>query len=272
MHISWDNLTWSIGGEKIYAPTAAQLRSLKEGDFAIVRPPPSKADPWSARWGNNPIYLPYDKDARINAARELALYEIAASVPAAARRATPLFCGPSGFGSPLKQGTCDDVFHSLLGWHMGSGSAAKDYSVHSFRSYLASSMMAARCSDSQIQAALRWSSVEALKEYKNANMEMYGGWLRAAEQQRLTGMRLVNLPRALPQTDENERLIAAGAGRRDTLTLAEQADADVGSPVLAETLPGRAEPPNRLAQQRADIAAAQQAIRQSWAAVAAARR
>jgi hypothetical protein len=55
-------------------------------------------------------------------------------------------------------------------------------------------MMAADCSDAQIQAALRWASNDALKCYKVANKEAYGGWLIRAEKVKLTGERTtVNL-------------------------------------------------------------------------------
>ena len=86
-----------------------------------------------------------------------------------------MFCGPGGVGTPLRAGTLDDVFYGLLAAHMGCGvQGARDYSVHSFRSYLASAMLAANCSDAEIQMALRWSSAQSVATYKNVNMEMYG--------------------------------------------------------------------------------------------------
>ena len=38
---------------------------------------------------------------------------------------------------------CDDMFYGLLAIALGDKEAAKDYSVNSFRSFLASSMLAA---------------------------------------------------------------------------------------------------------------------------------
>lgn len=242
MHISWANLTWVIGGVKTASPTLKQLLSLQSGDYAVLQAPPSKADPWGAKWGSHPIYLPYHPTARINAARALGQWEMAARIAPDARRTTPLFCGPDGPGTPLRQHTADDVFHGLLGWHMRSAEAARDYSIHSFRSYLASSMLAANFADAEIQAALRWSSLEALEVYKNTNMERYGGWILAAEQTRLTGMRAVNLPRRLPTCDNIARAQTVIAARRETTAAADVADADRGSPEAAVTLEGRAEP------------------------------
>ena len=103
-------------------------------------------------------------------------------------------------------------------------------------------MLEAQCSDAQIMAALRWSSAEALEVYKNTNKETYGGWLLAAEGQRLTGFRAINLARPLPQTDHIRAAQAIAAGRRETLRHAAEADLDRGSPAMAEIIPGRAEP------------------------------
>ena len=57
--ISFDNVKWSIGGIVYTAPTAEQLAALREGDFALLRPPPSKADQFGLHWGASTIYLPY---------------------------------------------------------------------------------------------------------------------------------------------------------------------------------------------------------------------
>ena len=248
-HISFANVQWFLDGTLVTNPTAAQLRGLKTGDYAVVVPPPSKADPWGQVWQNHPIYLPWHPTARLNAARELAKWELRAAVDPSARRSTPLFCGTGGVGTPLGHGTLDAVFHDLLGYRIGK-EAAKDYSVHSFRSFLASSMLAAKCSDAEIMAALRWSSKEALDVYKNANMETYGGWLLAAEQQKLTGLRLIELLPRVPQVDRIQ-LVAGAMGareRRDAVALAEDADRDRGCPLAAVALPDRDEPAWRVVE------------------------
>ena len=267
-HISFANLIWMIGGELVHHPTAAQLRGLREGDYAMLLPPPSKADPWGAIWMNHPIYLPFHATARLNAARELARWEQQAGVSPERRRYTPLFCGPGGVGTPLGHGTLDAVFQDLLGHRIGAA-AAKEYSIHSFRSYLASSMLAARCSDAEIMAALRWSSTEALAIYKNVNADTYGGWLLAAEQQKLTGSRLVDLLPRLPQTDRipQAALAMSARERRDVTTLADESDRDRGSPVMAVELPGRAEP--EWGWDRAQLTSSSRgALATAWATIA----
>ena len=51
--------------------TRARL-ALRPGDFAVLKPPPSKADQFGMRWGSKPIWLPFDAGARICAAAALA--------------------------------------------------------------------------------------------------------------------------------------------------------------------------------------------------------
>ena len=145
------------------------------------------------RWGAYPIWLPYDATAALNAARELAAWELTAAVAPEARHLTPLFCGAGGVGTPLKRSEIDDVFARLVTAAVGADEAAK-YSMHSFRSYLASAMMASGCSDSEIRMALRWASEDALLLYKHTEEATYGAWLLGAERVRLTaGGRAVEL-------------------------------------------------------------------------------
>lgn len=248
-HISFSNLKWLINGELDHAPKPEKLRKLGEGDFAVLVPPPSKTDQMAKKWGNHFIWLPFDAHAKINAAYALAQWELVARVEEGSRDFTPLFCGTSGVGSPLLQTTCDDVFQGLLAHHLKSKEDAKKFSVHSFRSHLASSMLAAGCSDAEIMAALRWSTLESLQVYKNANPAQYGEWLKKAERQRLTGMRLVNLAqevgRPLPICDTLERVHAINAGRGASLHAAAVADLDVGSRLNAVVLEDRQEPAGR---------------------------
>ena len=249
MNISFANLTWRFQGRPDTAsPTAWELFNIKEGDYAILRPPPSKCDLQAMRWGNSPIWLPYSSSAALNAARALAKWELQARVAPEARRTTPLFCGPAGSGSALTEGICDDVFHGLLGSVLGDKAAAKEYSIHSFRSFLASSMIAANCTDAQVQAALRWASAEALAEYKQINAEVYGGWILSAEKQKLTGLRAAGLARVQPVTDELLLHQTIHSSRAECIQDAALADRDVGSAALVEVVDGRNEPPPILAR------------------------
>ena len=71
-------------------------RLCREGGYALLRPPPSKADPFSLHWGPCTIYLRFDASETINAARELAREEMRRKVPRADREATPLFVKGGG--------------------------------------------------------------------------------------------------------------------------------------------------------------------------------
>ena len=192
--MSFASLKWLIDGKVVLAPTEAQLMSLVPGrDYAILMPGPSKADAFGMRWGNNPIWLPFDPTAAINAAYALMQWELCARVPADKRRETPLFCGPEGVGTPLRGAALDKLLFQLLTFVLGDAALAKKYSVHSFRSYLASALLAAGCTDAQIQAALRWASAEALLIYKVIQREDYGDWLTRGQTQRTTGARAASL-------------------------------------------------------------------------------
>ena len=215
MHISFANLTWRIRGEEVYAPSARQLMALQDGDYAVITPPPSKADPLGLRWHGHPIWLCFDASSQINAARELARWELAAKVEESERRSTPLFRGDTGEGSCLRQESLDELLHGLLRWILPADGqlVPNDYSIHSFRAYLCSALMASGRSDGEIQAALRWSSPASLQVYKITNAEQYASWLRAAEATELTGRRAVQAPRPHPQHDH---LAAAHAWRESS--------------------------------------------------------
>ena len=228
MRMSFDNLTWIFDGVTTASPSRAQLAAAKEGDYAVFRPPPSKADQWGMRWGNSPIYLPF-ASTKINAARALAAWELIAQVPQHRRRQTPLFCGPTGVGSSLTHEQLERPFRRMLRWVTGSDEEVRKYSIHSFRCYLASALMAAGRSDAEIQMALRWSSDEALKIYKVTNVEHYAQWLIEAERQEVTGMRARALPRALPQHDHIDRAIAVLDSRAELQARAATADLELAS-------------------------------------------
>ena len=89
----------------------------------------------------------------------------------------------------------DKLLFQLLTFVLGDAALAKKYSVHSFRSYLASALLAAGCTDAQIQAALRWASAEALLIYKVIQREDYGDWITRGQVQRTTGARAASLRR-----------------------------------------------------------------------------
>ena len=240
LRISFANVTWWLDGgtRETACPTRRDLLTLREGDYCGLIPPPSKADSFGCRWMNNIIWLKYSATAAINAARALAEWELIADVAPHKRRETPLFCGTAGVGSSLSSDAFSTLIYRLLAYKHGP-EEAKKYSAHSFRSYLASALVAAGCSDGEVQAALRWATEDALKVYRVPNKEQYGGWLERAERVKLTGVRLAAMPRPPPPID-NERRAAlvldaahgldrtAAAGDADDVALAALAAARLG--------------------------------------------
>ena len=109
--------------------------------------------------------MPFSATAAINACRALAEWASYAAVAADRRRATPLFCGVGGLGTPASQADLDNIFSRMMAYVCGGKDAAAAYSMHSWRAWLASAMAAAGVPDIHIQAALRWASTEALAEY-----------------------------------------------------------------------------------------------------------
>ena len=159
-----------------------------------------------------------------------AKWEMAAEVPAERRRSTPLFCGPPGTGSCLTHTQLDSIFQRLLRWVLKDEAEARMYSIHSFRCYLASALMAAGRSDAQIQIALRWASQEALQIYKVTNIEEYASWLLDAEKQVTTGLRAGALPRVRPpQHDHLDRAAAMLDADPDMRVRASAADAELAA-------------------------------------------
>ena len=120
-------------------------------------------------------------------------WELCARVAPDDRRSTPLFCGVDGIGTPMRGPMIDLLFLQLMTFVLGDAAKAKKYSLHSFRSYLASALLAAGCTDAQIQAALRWASAEALLIYKVIGREDYGDWITRGQTARTTGARAAAL-------------------------------------------------------------------------------
>ena len=227
--LSFASLKWVIDGETVLYPTVDQLRHLKKGDYAIIMPGPSKADCFGMRWGNNPIWLPFDPEAAINAANALSQWEIHAGVKPESRRTTPLFCGPEGIGTPLRGAALDEIFLRMMTYILADEARAKKYSIHGFRSYLASALMAAGCSGPEIQAALRWASVEALQIYQVVQRETYGDWIMRAETVKLTGARASSLHaegKHLPIYEPETMIADVLATREELRSRSERADAN----------------------------------------------
>ena len=185
------HLRWRIGGEWVYSPTAAQLRALVDGDFAILIPPCSKADQFGIEWGPSPIWLRYSTDERVNAARELAALELKDPVSGEARRSTPLFV--DGRRQPVSITQLRARFKALL-LAKFTQEEAQRVSLHSFRVYLACALLALKRSHAEIQALLRWKTDEALRIYARLSSSAYADLLVGVGDANIDQVRTQNLP------------------------------------------------------------------------------
>ena len=104
----------------------------------------------------------------------LAELEMAASVPAGRRAATPLY-GPA-VGQRFSQAQLDAAFTLLLSRGAGlSDDEIAKYSVHSFRIFLACALLAANCPRWLIKRMLRWRSDASLEIYARVSDAEWSG-------------------------------------------------------------------------------------------------
>ena len=177
--LSMRNVRWSIGGV-VYDELTPELyaRLCAEGGYALLRPPPSKADPFSLHWGPCTIYLRFSATEAINAARELAREEIRRRVPLPERESAPLFVKADG--SAWRHAELAQTFNDIVVAVRGPARAAQ-VSMHSWRVYLACALLSKGASFATIQTMLRWRSEDALRIYARINNFAYADWLTSAQ-------------------------------------------------------------------------------------------
>ena len=185
--LSMRNVRWRIGGV-VYDELTPELyaRLVAEGGYALLRPPPSKADPFSLHWGPCTIYLRFSATETINAARELAREEVRRCVPLADRESTPLFVKADG--SSWRHQELASIFHFIVAATCGEA-RAKQVSMHSWRVYLACALLSQGASFATIQSMLRWRSEDALRIYARMNDFKYADWLSSAQGATISSVR-----------------------------------------------------------------------------------
>ena len=185
--LSMLNVRWRIGGV-IYNHLTPELhmRLLREGGYALLRPPPSKADPFSLHWGPCTIYLRYSATEKINAARELAREEMRRAVDPSMRESEPLFVTEEG--KAWRHYELATTFRAIIVAVSGE-ERAKQVSMHSWRVYLACALLAKGASFATIQSMLRWRSEDALRIYARINDFKYADWLSAAQGASISSVR-----------------------------------------------------------------------------------
>lgn len=170
------SLVWFINGKEIKrAPTRAELLTLKPGDGVLLKHGISKNDPFGTYFAATPSFLAYrEGDARC-ACRALVRLELAAAVTGATRGRTPLF-GPS-VGEEFTHHQLDQALKLLLTEGAGVAEAdLQDYSVHSFRIFVACALLAAKAPRWLIKRMLRWRGDESLEVYARLNNTEWSEW------------------------------------------------------------------------------------------------
>jgi hypothetical protein len=184
-------IRWRINGVTTADPSREQLESLREGDCAILTPPPSKADRFGLVWGMSPIYLPF-RNTLSNAAKALRDMEIAMPCHGADRTTTFMFT-TNAEGAPLTESFATTSLTSLL-TAVGGETLAGRHSFHSFRIALACELLASGASEATIQALCRWKSADSLRIYARLNPEDYITWIMHAASADATSVRIQSLP------------------------------------------------------------------------------
>ena len=182
-------------------PTEAQLRSLREGDYVIIIPPPSKSDQFAIAWGSAPIYLAWHAAKKVCAARELQQLELQHPVRGAARRTTPLFTHADG--KMFTRAWLAKAVALALPLVDVPEERAKTLTLHSFRRFLACALLAVNTSEPTICALLRWRSTKSLAAYAAMNAGAYAGHIDAAATAEIDSIRTANISR-VPVTSSIE--------------------------------------------------------------------
>ena len=177
---TFGSLVWKIGGAEVAAPSREQLDNLTAGDGVWLKHSTSKSDPFGFLFGTIPSFLAYSSSAPRNACRRLAGLERVVLLAPAARGETALF-GPV-VGTPFTYDEMSDGLDAFLvaGAGVAEGSLS-NYSPHSFRITLATTLAAAKCPLDTIKRMLRWRADDSVLIYARLPDAEATQWLRAAQ-------------------------------------------------------------------------------------------
>ena len=225
--LSLANLAWYIKatGTIHKCLTPDELRSLGDGDYALLTPAPSKCDPFGMRWGAKPIWLPFSHTDWLCAARALRDVELLRPLTTPAERSNaPLFAHEAGM--VWTRSYTFDLLR-LFVRHIGvADDHVNDYTPHSFRIYLCNALASAGLGDRQIQAALRWASADAINTYHLTDAKTYSAWLAAAMTADFNVVRGATLRREdgrkLPRVDNYDAAYNFVSMRHEILELAHE--------------------------------------------------
>jgi len=168
MYMRADVSLWLDGIETV-DPTATQLLSMVSmRDYLTVAVNVSKADSDGTKFGPNLISLLYNPNNAMSFAAAWRDYELAFPLRGAARRTTPLFTTDGAH--PWSATAVDNTLRGVMAATL-TPAQRRGKTFHSKRVWLATALSDLHSSDGEIQALVRWSSVESLRIYARMNME-----------------------------------------------------------------------------------------------------
>ena len=182
--ISFASLVFKIaacGGEVAF-PTAAQLHLMDEaaGDGVFLKHGRAKNDFFGIFFASTPSFLPFVAHSPRNAARALRrLYALALTrgLTVALAPTTPLF--GAEFGEEFTHWEVETYFEIMMRFGANvSVDELKDYSIHSFRIWVACALMAADVPRHTIKRLLRWRGDLSLEIYARLNDEEWSQHVR----------------------------------------------------------------------------------------------
>jgi hypothetical protein len=199
--LSFTSCSWKIGGTVYPVLTCVLFRSMKPGDGVYLAHGVAKNDPLGIYFAATPSFLAWRAAGRC-ACRALAEMILGSGVGPAEYAATPLF-GPEP-GRFFTGAQVDAAFQLCL--VKGAGVPEErlaDYSVHSFRIFLACALLAAGCPRWLIMRIVRWRGEESLDIYARVSD---GQWIDRIDSTLTAHVDAAQVPR-LPTIDlDAERL------------------------------------------------------------------
>ena len=221
--------------EEISEPSIAQLRSLQQGDYMGILPPPAKADQTGVRYGNFPIYIRLHKQAS-NAAWRMLQLELNFPVQCRSeRKRTPLF-GPF-MGQAFTHSQLDHLLKKLLHkvHEVAPGylpeHAIERYSWHSFRIGLCCALGSiqlrdgSKLCDGTIQAMVRWATPQSLQVYKRLGRKDYADLIDESRKVKLDSVQAASVWQHAPHIDD-DHLYEYLDKVKDLIARAKDPDAD----------------------------------------------
>ena len=237
-----------IRGVVISDPTPSQLRSMRTGDRALMRPGATKADHAGMSFGDKDIPLPFDRADPGNAAAALVDLELALPVHGHMRDTTPMFTDSDDMLA-MSHATADDLFRLLAGAALGADEAAT-VTLHGGRVWKAVALRAIHCSIPTIQACCRWKTAESAEVYARLMPDEHARLITEAAKVDVTRTLTASL-RGQCTLDADARIAALNA-EISRLRLDHTDATRTPHPTTAATPVANATPPSRAARDHDD--------------------